>query len=265
MWTCIPCSAACLLQAYALSAPGETNSHTNTFQILLCTQRGRGGVRDSYIIIQQRLLRQGCGQWNASRQAGGGRVGTTCKVSVNNAARVKLWPRVDAYTQVVKQRLNVRQKRCQNVCNFFISFFISVFKLLSAFRMYYHLKCCKNQSIRYFNPHICMFFIVILCQWRSEIYMATFPLDRKPPTPTNMWLLHSVGKVTTGIHSWDEWLCSSSVSSQHWWEYDTWVVVIIFASLPVQHNDALPQISSVSIQAACKHCSEYISTQFERD
>lgn len=39
MWTCIPCSAPCLLRAYTLSTRGEPNSHTDTLQIPLHTHR----------------------------------------------------------------------------------------------------------------------------------------------------------------------------------------------------------------------------------
>lgn len=68
----------------------------HTLQIPLCARRGRAGVGVSYSAIQQTLVCQrrggrcGAGQFNTSGEAGGGRVGTTYKVSVNNATRVKL-------------------------------------------------------------------------------------------------------------------------------------------------------------------------------
>lgn len=40
----------------------------------------------------------------------------------------------------------------------------------------------KISQSDHFNLHICMFFILILCQWHSEIYMASFPLDKKKNT-----------------------------------------------------------------------------------
>lgn len=96
MRTCIPRSAPRLLRANTRSTRSETNSHTNTLQTRQRANRGHAGVRISYSSIQQTFVCQCCGgcgssgQLKASGEAGGGRVGTTCKVSVNNSARVKL-------------------------------------------------------------------------------------------------------------------------------------------------------------------------------
>lgn len=68
----------------------------HTLQTPPCAHGGRAGVRVSYSAVQQTLVCQCCGgrsragQFNTSREAGGGRAGTTYKVSVNNASRVKL-------------------------------------------------------------------------------------------------------------------------------------------------------------------------------